>query len=454
MVTPAPAPKRLSSHVLKAVLSVYFAVVLTQITVQFVVEFAQAEKDIKEELAGLESIFSEPLTAALWASTTPQVEALASSISRLPIVAGIEIINEESGLQVTEFLAGKSDLFHRFHLFYTFDRNSVYLATVTVYSDHSIVLSRLKVGFFLLIGQVLVLSTVLTVMFIWAIRRYLRIPLEHFIGEIDSVSAEKEEGGHFDFNLTVEYAEFVPLVDVLKEMGEKIAKQLQKVGSSEENLLQSKKDLQELAGRLLSVQENERRRLARELHDDLAQRMALLAIEAGKLDIEECNPGAQGILQNLKDKLIDISEDIHRISRQLHPSIIEDLGLVEALKSEINSFSRLEEIPVNFEPEPGLDNPPMDIAVSLFRVTQESLRNIKKHAHARNVTVQLAREDGSLLLTVSDDGRGFSPDVVRNHPGLGLKSMRERMRLINGSISYMSRQGQGTIVKARVDMPT
>jgi signal transduction histidine kinase len=156
----------------------------------------------------------------------------------------------------------------------------------------------------------------------------------------------------------------------------------------------------------------------------------------------------------LKDKLIDLSEDIHRISRQLHPSIIEDLGLVEALRSEINNFSRLEEIPVNFEPEPGMENLPMDIAVSLFRVTQESLRNIKKHAHAKNVTIQLVQEDGSLLLTISDDGRGFSPDIVRNLPGLGLKSMRERMRLINGSISYTSREDQGAVVKAMIDMPT
>ena len=152
--------------------------------------------------------------------------------------------------------------------------------------------------------------------------------------------------------------------------------------------------------------------------------------------------------------MIDLSEDIHRISRQLHPSIIEDLGLVDAFRSEINNFSRLEEIPVKFEPEIGSVNPPMDIAVSLFRVTQESLRNIKKHAHAKTVAIQLALEDGSLLLTISDDGRGFTPDIVRNLPGLGLKSMRERMRLINGSISYISRQGQGTTVQARVDMPS
>ncbi|MCK4837258.1 MAG: PAS domain-containing protein [Desulfobulbaceae bacterium] len=587
MVT--PSPKRLSSRVLWAVLSVYFVVALTLFTLQFFLKYVHVKNDIKEELAELENIFAEPLTTALWASTIPQIEALAIGITKLRIVTGIEIINKDSGLHATKFLTKKSNLFHRFQLFYTFEKNSVYLATVTVYSDSSVVLNRLKIGFFLLITQIMVLSVVLTVLFIWAIRKYLRIPLEHFSGEIESVTAGSKEGDHFDFNFTTSYAEFEPLVNVLQEMGEKIAKQfqsiqrifddlkknherlrtaqeiarlgnwdwdittndiylseetyrifdlapntnretykmflkfvhpddrndvtasiknarhkeqplnikhrivlpdgtirivheqaittfddkrkpvrmlgfvqditeaqelLEKLSASEKHLLQNEKDLQELAGRLLSVQEEERRRLARELHDDLAQRMALLVIEAGQLNTEECNAEAPVILQGLQDKLIDLSEDIHRISRQLHPSIIEDLGLVDAFRSEINNFSRLEEIPVKFEPEIGSVNPPMDIAVSLFRVTQESLRNIKKHAHAKNVTIQLAQEDGSLLLTISDDGRGFTPDIVRNLPGLGLKSMRERMRLINGSISYISRQGQGTTVQARVDMPS
>jgi PAS domain S-box-containing protein len=217
---------------------------------------------------------------------------------------------------------------------------------------------------------------------------------------------------------------------------------------------QVEEDLQELAGRLLSVQEEERRRLARELHDDLAQRMALLVMEIERIDTERCDSEVSVIVRKLKDKLIDISEDIHRISRRLHPSIIEDLGLVEALRSEITNFSRLEGIPVSFEPGPGSVDPPMNIAVTLFRVTQESLRNIGKHAHAGNVTIQLARKNGSLLLIVSDNGRGFAPDAVKNLPGLGLKSMRERMRLVNGSISYTSRQGQGTIVEARIDTPT
>ena len=118
-----PSPKRLSTRVLWAVLSVYFGVVLTQFALQFFIEYVQVKNNIKEELAGLENIFAEPLTAALWASTIPQVEALASGITKLPIVTGIEIINEDSGLQVTKFVTRKSRLFHRFQLFYTFGEN-------------------------------------------------------------------------------------------------------------------------------------------------------------------------------------------------------------------------------------------------------------------------------------------------------------------------------------------
>ena len=212
-----------------------------------------------------------------------------------------------------------------------------------------------------------------------------------------------------------------------------------------------KKDLQQLAGRLLSVQEEERRRLARELHDDLTQRLAVLAIEAGKVRSEGCSDEAAEMLQDVQDTLISISEDVHRISRQLHPSIIEDLGLEQALSSETHNFSRLEKIPVKLEYDIGSVEPSLDIAVSLFRITQESLRNIQKHAHAKSVSIQLTRENSSLLLTIKDDGRGFEPDIVRNMPGLGLKSMRERIRLINGSISYISLPGQGTTVQVRVD---
>ena len=217
-------------------------------------------------------------------------------------------------------------------------------------------------------------------------------------------------------------------------------------------LQESKKEYQELAGRLLTIQEEERKRLARELHDDIAQRMALLTIEAGKFFSSECNTEAVENFQSLKNKLIGLSEDIHIISRQLHPSIIEDLGLVDALKSEINNFSRLEEIPVSFEADVDTARTDAHMAVSIFRITQESLRNIKKHANARSVKVTLVQEDNSLVLTISDDGMGFSPDMVKNKPGLGLQSMRERIRLVGGSLSCTTQPGKGTTIEARADM--
>ena len=111
-----PASKRLSSRVLGAVLSVYFVVILAVAALQLTMEYVQTKINIAQELVGLENIFAEPLTAALWASTIPQVEALANGITKLPIATGIEIINEDSGININKFLTKKSDLFHRFQL--------------------------------------------------------------------------------------------------------------------------------------------------------------------------------------------------------------------------------------------------------------------------------------------------------------------------------------------------
>jgi PAS domain S-box-containing protein len=230
---------------------------------------------------------------------------------------------------------------------------------------------------------------------------------------------------------------------------------LMELREKEQELLNSQSDLRKLAGRLLSAQEDERRRLARELHDDLTQRLAVLAIDAGQLRSEiRGNSKAADALEAMQGKLITISEDVHSISRQLHPSIIDDLGLEDALRSEINLFSRREGLPVTFESNLGSVNLATDIALCLFRITQESLHNIQKHARAKIVTIHMGLQNGSLLLKISDDGRGFDPMEVRKLRGLGLKSMRERMRLVNGSITYFSQPGQGTKVEARIDIPS
>lgn len=220
---------------------------------------------------------------------------------------------------------------------------------------------------------------------------------------------------------------------------------------AEKELQESQKDLRHLAGRLLTVQEEERRRLARELHDDLTQRLAVLSIDAGKLLLgSACSSEAATVLQSMQEKLIKISEDVHSISRQLHPSIIEDLGLEDALRSEIKDFSKREEVTITFESDPGSSSLPLDIAICLFRITQESLRNVKKHSSAKNVMINLALQDDAIFLNIRDDGQGFDPQEIKKMPGLGLKSMRERIRLVNGSITYTSKLGQGTEVTVEV----
>lgn len=224
--------------------------------------------------------------------------------------------------------------------------------------------------------------------------------------------------------------------------------------SIEKKLQESQKDLRNLAGKLLTAQENERRILARELHDDLTQRLAALAIDAGRLKMDfACTSDAVEVLDAIQQKLVRISEDVHTISRQLHPSIIEDLGLEDALNSEINQFITREDIPVQFTVNYLPQKINLDISICVYRVVQEALRNTGKYSDAGKVTVVLKGRDKTLYLRIEDDGKGFDPDEVRKKPGIGLSSMRERIRLVGGSISFQSQPGEGCIVKGEIPLP-
>ena len=137
----------------------------------------------------------------------------------------------------------------------------------------------------------------------------------------------------------------------------------------------------------------------------------------------------------------------------MHPSIIEDLGLIDALNAECDTFSRREKIPVAFEHDLFPENIPHDIAICLFRVAQESLRNARKHSQTKKIEVLLSLENGDMVLIIRDHGTGFDPEEVRKKPGLGLASMRERIKLVGGTLSITSQPGQGCEVKARLKTP-
>ncbi|MFQ5846345.1 MAG: PAS domain S-box protein [Candidatus Methylomirabilales bacterium] len=223
---------------------------------------------------------------------------------------------------------------------------------------------------------------------------------------------------------------------------------------SEAALRKSEKGLHMLTGKLLSAQEEERRRLARELHDDLTQRLAVLAIEAGKLEqhLESSGDPIVGKLRKMKEQVVKLSADVHVISRQLHPSILDDLGLVNAIEAECSSFSQREGISVKYEPQdvpPGL---PRDVALCLYRIAQEGLRNIAKHAQTKKAHISLAGNGSDILLSIEDAGVGFDPAHVRGKAGLGLASMEERARLVEGELFVQSRPGQGTAIEVRVPL--
>jgi signal transduction histidine kinase len=206
-----------------------------------------------------------------------------------------------------------------------------------------------------------------------------------------------------------------------------------------------------LSGRLLTVHENERRRLARELHDDVTQRLAALAIEAARMESGR-RPPTDNTTRSIRDGLMKLSEDVHALSYRLHPSVIDDLGLVEALKAECDRVARGGSVTVDVDAREIPQKLPHDTALCLFRIAQEALRNVVRHAGASAVEVSLAPMDGGLQLAVSDNGAGFDPARDTGRQSLGHASMRERVHLLGGEVDIDSTPGHGTSVIAWVPL--
>jgi signal transduction histidine kinase len=204
----------------------------------------------------------------------------------------------------------------------------------------------------------------------------------------------------------------------------------------------------ELSGRLIHAQEEERSRLARELHDDVTQRLASLAIDAGREERNPSNRGMSSTMRTMREGLVRLSEDVHALSYRLHPSILEDLGLAEALRSECERFSRICPVQLDMNVQDIPEKLPHEVALCLFRIAQEALRNTARHADATRADVSLRRLDGGLQLVVSDDGVGF--DAARSNGSLGHASMRQRVFFLGGSLDIDSRPGRGTMILAWV----
>ncbi len=211
-------------------------------------------------------------------------------------------------------------------------------------------------------------------------------------------------------------------------------------------------EARDLSGRLITAHEDERARLARALHDDVTQRLALLAIDAGQKEKGLGDTIAGQAMRSIRHDLVQLSDDVHSLSYALHPAILEDLGLIEALKAECAQFGAVEGIPTSLRATDDIDQPTQAVSLCLYRVAQEALRNVARHSGASSVEIALRAADGGLELAVRDNGVGFDPTRKQGRPSLGLAGMRQRLALVDGELLINSTPGGGTSIVARAPL--
>ena len=224
--------------------------------------------------------------------------------------------------------------------------------------------------------------------------------------------------------------------------------------ASEEKLLISNRQARELAARLITAQESERRRIALLLHDDLSQNIAAVGVAISRLKRKP--PATEDLMTAELDQLgaqtNDLTTQIRKLSHQLHPDVLEHVGLLAALESEVAEFDHNENIKVDFRAETRSPHIPLDVSSCLYRVAIEALRNVSRHSGASRVSVVLTEDDSGFTLEISDSGRGFDVERARRGSGLGLISAEERVKLLQGSFSVRSKPDGGTIVLAQVPL--
>jgi two-component system, NarL family, sensor histidine kinase UhpB len=213
----------------------------------------------------------------------------------------------------------------------------------------------------------------------------------------------------------------------------------------QEEQRQSREQLRALAAHVESVREQERVRIAREIHDELGQSLTCMGMDLAFLDkqIDPDNREAAARVAALVELVKDTIRCVRRISSELRPSILDDLGLgaaIEWLARDVEARSQIT-CAVEVPEEISL---PFELATPLFRICQEALTNVTRHAHATQVSISLACHDGKLLLTVKDNGRGITEEEIRRHGSLGLLGMKERVALLGGSLEVKGQPGEGT----------
>ena len=214
---------------------------------------------------------------------------------------------------------------------------------------------------------------------------------------------------------------------------------------------ESEETLSGMTRKLVEAQEQERVRIGRELHDDINQRLAMLAVEVELL--KENPTQVETRTQALGEQIAEISNDVQSLSHDLHSSKLDYLGVVGGIKSWCTEFAERQKMEVDCKSEVR-SALPLEVGRPLFRVLQEALQNASKHSGVKRVEVQLREKSGEIHLMIKDLGRGFDVETAKQGRGLGLTSMSERVRLVNGTIAIESKPKAGTTIRVRVPLPS
>jgi signal transduction histidine kinase len=206
--------------------------------------------------------------------------------------------------------------------------------------------------------------------------------------------------------------------------------------------------LEQLAGRLIHAQEEERSRIGRELHDHISQTLGVLTIKIDQLRADGGTPATVAdALGDLRQRVSELTDDVHRLSHRLHSSTLHYLGLAPALQKLVKEFSQRHEIDIRFSQTSLPSSLPSDVALCLFRIVEEALTNVAKHSHARSGHVGVIGAADGIRLVVEDSGRGFDSATLEK-PGLGFVSMQERLRVLRGTVHIDSAPSRGTRIAA------
>jgi signal transduction histidine kinase len=218
-------------------------------------------------------------------------------------------------------------------------------------------------------------------------------------------------------------------------------------------LARSQRALRKLSARLVDAQETERRAISRELHDEVGQSLGALLVDIGRLStaLSGDHPEVKAQLDNLKSVAERTFQSVRNIALLLRPSMLDDLGLAAALEWQGREVSRRSEIEVSVESESVPEDLPDEHKIYIYRLVQEALNNAVRHSGARNAKVVVERPAESIVVRVSDDGRGFDPGRTR---GMGILGMEERVKRLGGTLRVESQPGKGTTVTAEFPIPS